>query len=320
MGLNDARAYNTVWDEAKHHRGQPDNAGQFGPGGGAADTAADPGAPADEAGDPRTFSVAEDVQHLMDINLRDPYAWSESDEIDRAAIDLAVDKGDELRRGRLKPGDDFREQMAEANALIAYRDKAYAGMNAYLRGQPTVTIDADAIKTMLPEFPALREAGDANAAGWVHEESSDLSKDVMRAGFGGGHSVVLDGTGDSSIESLSKKLLAAKAKGLRVVGEYATVSVDEAIRRARQRAETHKDRGMVPESVIRHTHASVSLVLPQAIGRGLFDEARVWDTETNGPGKPPKMIAEFREGKLTIHDDEAWKRFQAKGEVDTGKG
>jgi hypothetical protein len=173
---------------------------------------------------------------------------------------------------------------------------------------------------MLPEFAPLRAAGQGNAASWVHEESSDLSKDTMRAGFDGGHNVVLDGTGDSSLESLSKKLLAAKAKGLRVVGEYATVSVDEAIRRARQRALTHTDRGMVPESVIRHTHASVSLVLPQAIGRGLFDEARVWDTEANGPGQPPKMIAEYRDGKLTIHDDGAWKRFQAKGEEDTGKG
>lgn len=37
MGLTDARAYRTVWDESKHPRGQPGNAGQFGSGGGGAE-------------------------------------------------------------------------------------------------------------------------------------------------------------------------------------------------------------------------------------------------------------------------------------------
>jgi hypothetical protein len=75
------------------------------------------------------------------LDLRDPSAWADSDGFDRDAIDLAIEKGDEFNHGVSKPGDDIREQMAEMNALIAYRDKAYAGMNAYLRGQPKVTLD-----------------------------------------------------------------------------------------------------------------------------------------------------------------------------------
>jgi hypothetical protein len=90
--------------------------------------------------------------------------------------------------------------------------------------------------------------------------------------------------------------------------------------RAEEREKKHPGRGKVAPHVIKHTHASVSLVLPQAIGRGLFDEARVWDTSGNDPSAPPRMIAEYRDGKLTIHDEGAWKRFQAKGEEDTGKG
>lgn len=174
----------------------------------------------------------------------------------------------------------------------------------------TVKIDCDEIKAILPEFRPLAKAGEPRSASFVHEESSDLGKAAMRRGFSGRYNVVLDGTGDGSMESLMKKIKAARAAGYRVVANYATVDTDEAVRRSMARAQKEPDRGIVPESVIRQNHAAVSAIFPEAVKAGMFDEARVYDTGV--PGGKPQLLFETKDGKQNVVNQEGYSRFLAK--------
>jgi predicted ABC-type ATPase len=170
-----------------------------------------------------------------------------------------------------------------------------------------VMIDSDAIKANLPEYQAMVNNGDTRAAGYCHSESSDIAKRTMNESFVGKQNVVLDGTGNSSSAGVEQKCALARAAGFKVRAEYVTCSVDEAIRRATDRA---KETGrMVGETQIRNLHRHVSQIFPEAVKKGLFDEAHLWDTE----GNSPVLVASVKGTELTVHDDKAWARFLLKG-------
>jgi predicted ABC-type ATPase len=172
-----------------------------------------------------------------------------------------------------------------------------------------VHIDVDSIKKSLPEYNVLGHAGDARAASYVHEESSYLGKRAMNESFKAGQNVVLDGTGDSKLESVLKKTDAARAGGLKVRGEYVTCSVDTALKRAADRAV--KTGRSVPEAVIRATHASVSSIYPVAVKRGAYDESHLWDND----GKKPVLVASSKGTEMTVHDQKLWHKFLAKAKA-----
>lgn len=331
-----ARGYAGTWDESKHPRGQPENAGQFGPGGGGPkDAPARPApssetkggdhetkAPARGAAAPDNGQAARDHETDAAITLAEKHEHSLDAYRDKATGQFTPER--QAVHDRIVGGH-FAGKVpvpkGQARTFYVLGGGSGAGKTSMVKSgavrlgdvSTTVLIDPDAIKTQIPEFRPLKRAGSLVAGAFVHEESSHLAKRTTAEAFERGHNVVLDGTGDGSLDGLTKKLAAARKAGLRVVGEYATVSVDEAIRRSNERGKNNPDRGVVPEAAVRHTHASVSVVLPQAIGRGLFDEARVWDTEGVAPGQPPRMIAEYKDGKLTLHDEAAWNRFLLKG-------
>jgi len=172
----------------------------------------------------------------------------------------------------------------------------------------TVHIDSDQIKAKIPEYDNMVSKKNPKSAAFVHEESSAVSKELQKRASSGGYNTLLDGTGDSSIESLESKIVAMKDSGQRVVAHYVTVDTETAVKRSNARAE--KTGRVVPEAVVRATHASVSRVLPEALQRGLFDEVTLWDTN----GSKAKAIMSARGSEVTIHDASAWNKFVAKGE------
>lgn len=170
-----------------------------------------------------------------------------------------------------------------------------------------VAIDADEIKKHIPEYNKGVAAKDLSAASFAHEESSYLSKRILQEASKKSLNVMLDGTGDSGIDSLKKKVDIMRANGAKVVANYVTVDTKEALRRNAERA---KETGrMPPESMVREVHATVSRVVPEAIKRGLFDEFKLVDTNTGSP-----VVVATAVGKgLTIHNQALWDRFLAKG-------
>lgn len=171
----------------------------------------------------------------------------------------------------------------------------------------TVHIDSDAIKGMLPEYQQMVDAKDHRAASHVHEESSYIAKMIQAKASGGSYHTLLDGTGNSSLESLSGKVAAMRKAGQRVVAQYVTVPTEIALQRNIERAK--KTGRLPPESMLRACHASVSKIVPEAVNAGLFDEFALWDTE-NGV----VQVASIEGGKFVVHDQALWKKFLDKGQ------
>lgn len=158
----------------------------------------------------------------------------------------------------------------------------------------SIMIDSDAIKGKLPEYRLtsqisyVKAVNGETAAGYVHEESSALAKRIMNIANNDGYNYVLDGTGDGSVKSLTKKIQDARKSGAKVVGVYATVPTDVALKRATERG--IKTGRVIRPEVITNTHKKVSQILPECAH--LFDEVKLYDTTneailiaTGGNGK-----------------------------------
>ena len=141
-----------------------------------------------------------------------------------------------------------------------------------------VQINADDIKEQLPGYLDRTDAFDKRAAADYHEESSYIAKEIQAQAYAGGHDIVLDGTGNSSIESLQGKIDAAHENGYQVVGNYATLPTELAVKN--QEARFLNTGRYVPNEVVREIHASVSSVFPQAASN--FDRVNLWDNTVKG--------------------------------------
>jgi predicted ABC-type ATPase len=176
-----------------------------------------------------------------------------------------------------------------------------------------VHINADDVKGQLPEFDALRFSAQRyeheGAAGFVHEESSYLAKQMQKKAFATRRHVVLDGTGDSSPESLGKKITQARDAGYYVRAAYATVPTNMAWDRARKRA-TGTEKRFVKESIVRGTHKSVSQTLPEAVRRSWFDDVTLSDTSAE---TPRTILTQVRGQDAVIVDPKGYQDFLAKG-------
>lgn len=182
-----------------------------------------------------------------------------------------------------------------------------------------VLINADDAKARLPEYKGLQDAGNTSqAARVVHEESSDMTKEQMKASRDGGHDYVLDGVGDGSVNGLRDKAQAARDAGYAVKGYYVATDVNRAVSAAKKRAITPGDKSfgrVVPEARLRADHRSVSKILPKAIDDGVFDEVEVWDNQFDG--NPTKVFSAKKnpDGSMTktVHDEARWQTFLDKG-------
>lgn len=173
-------------------------------------------------------------------------------------------------------------------------------------------VDPDGAKKHIPEYNAGVAAKDKTAAAFVHEESSHMAKSTMNGALSNGHDVVYDSVGDSGYKKLSGKVAEMRANGAKnIEAHYATVDVDEAIRRSDSRAA--KTGRFVPHEYIREAHRDVSRTFRESVKEGLFDKADLWDTGGK-QGDAPKHVASYtKSGGLKIHDKDAWSAFEERG-------
>jgi predicted ABC-type ATPase len=169
-----------------------------------------------------------------------------------------------------------------------------------------VAIDPDAIKTYIPEYRRGLDSKDPNAAAFAHEESSYLGKQIMTRAVENGYNTLLDGTGNSAIEDLTRKVAQMKQGGRKAIATYVTVDTD--IAQARNLARAEKTGRLVPETFLRACHASVSNVFPKAISAGLFDEVNLIDTSS---GKAVRVLS-AKGHKVEVHDNDRWEAFMSK--------
>lgn len=166
-----------------------------------------------------------------------------------------------------------------------------------------VHIDADAVKGQLPEYREMIAAGNRNAAGFTHEESTDITALMVQRAGTAGVDTIYDGIGNSSIDKLRAKVETLRARGQRSIATYVTVPTETAIARAIARGQ--KTGRMIPPSVIAELHANVSKVFPEVVRQGIFDHVNLWDNR----GDKPVKIATGRGRTLTIHDHVLYGEF-----------
>ena len=169
-----------------------------------------------------------------------------------------------------------------------------------------VNINPDTYKVCYPEYKKMVEEGNVKRASpFCHEESSDFSKVALKRGIQGNYNVLMDGTGDNSVENLEKKVDLMRSGGHSIVANYMTVDVEEAAKRAIDREE--KTGRHVDEPYLRATYKSLSEVVPAAIARGLYDKFTMWDNSFED--RIPRAIATAVGKELTILDKERWDKF-----------
>lgn len=162
--------------------------------------------------------------------------------------------------------------------------------------EDAVKMDADNIKGMLPEYNEMIKAGNGAAARYAHEESSALVKRIQSITLELGYNALLDGTGDGSPGSLSKKINQGKKNGYKIVGEYVTIPTELALERADARAK--KSGRKIDQNVIIGIHKKVSQRATEFAKD--FDEIRVYENidkptliAKGGGGKPLKALKGF---------------------------
>jgi predicted ABC-type ATPase len=173
-----------------------------------------------------------------------------------------------------------------------------------------LTVDADEIKSKLPEYREMLEVKDKAAAGFAHEESSYLAKEIMARSLKEGLNTNLDGTGDGGYDGLKKKIRDARAAGMPVTANYMTIETETSWAISKKRFEATGR--FVPEKILRNTHKKVSQILPQAMEDDLFDDVSLWD---NNVKDEPVLVMRKKQGQPPeILDKAMWERFLAKAD------
>ena len=208
----------------------------------------------------------------------------------------------------------------ETPVLVMYGGGPASGKSTVLENMysnpdkiSTVTVDPDEIKKYLPGYLRMAETSD-QAAGYYHEESSMIAKQLAEVLFKENYNVVYDGTGDGSVNSVMKKINGARSRGYKVNAAYVTVDTDEALRRNQGRYDRAKARGEVarlpdPE-MVRETHRKVTQILTQLSSE--FDSVSLYDNN----GKSGKLIATGSKGRQLTPvpgEEKAFNGFLAKG-------
>ena len=175
------------------------------------------------------------------------------------------------------------------------------------QGKKAAQVNADLMKEQLPEWKSM--GNDTAKAGFVHEESSYLAKRLTAAAIQRKTDVVLDGTGDSSPQSMEKKISGAKQAGYKVNGVYVTQPTELALQGALARGA--KTGRYVNERVIIETHKGVSQTFPKIVGQ--FDSVKLYETRDMFTTGKAKLLGQGEKGKFTVVDKAGYQEFLDKG-------
>jgi hypothetical protein len=186
-----------------------------------------------------------------------------------------------------------------------------SGLVKYPSQKAAVWVDPDRIKAYLPEYNAAVAAKNRLGAAIVHEESSHISKLVMKEAVRRGQNIVQDTVGDGGVEKLLKTLNAKRDEGYRIVANYTSNRMKLALQLSEKRG--LKTGRFVPPTFIREAHIMVSRALPTVMQEGAFDAINLWNTDIKGTAR---LIATAdASGTLVIKNQKLWEQFLAKGNI-----
>lgn len=163
--------------------------------------------------------------------------------------------------------------------------------------QFSLHVDADEIKTLLPEARALHAAGNPQWASAVHEESRIIADLVLQEGITNGLDIVYDSTGqyNSGFDTLKS----ARSSGYDVIMHYNAASPESLDRNIQLRSATD------PRSLPSHFNAAVMdrnyKVMP-AVAKAA-DEFYLWDSTDIGSRRLLAEKPDLQSPLNVLHED-----------------
>jgi predicted ABC-type ATPase len=167
-------------------------------------------------------------------------------------------------------------------------------------GQNFVRIDADLIKTMLPEYESGVAASARDAAAIVHEESSVIAGEVRERAIAEGYSMIVDGTG-ANADKYSLLLTRLSDEGYHTNLVAMNADVEQGVARSAARAEQFGR--WVPEKFIRDTYAKIPASFAQ--NSALADNFMLFDNS----GTTARLVWAFTEDGENVYDARYAARF-----------
>ncbi|MCP1136295.1 zeta toxin family protein [Paenibacillus polysaccharolyticus] len=140
-------------------------------------------------------------------------------------------------------------------------------------GNAFLIIDADEIKSMLPEYISLLQTDPKEMAKILHDESSDIALALLHDSAEKKLNTIYDGT-MKNYEKYDRIITKLKQLGYQVRLVIADVDIDEAMRRNEQRFQ--RTGRFVPVMELRQSHIGVAAVFHQLKDRA--DEYVLYDT------------------------------------------
>lgn len=184
--------------------------------------------------------------------------------------------------------------------------------------QEHVYANADSMKFEQTIFKELKAAKDWRASMYVHEESSDMVKELTKRAIARRSDFVLDGVGGGEPGKFLDKIAKAKEAGYVTHVELADVPVEVALERAYERAinPNSEDFGrfVKPHETITN-HQEVAARFLEWRDSPIIDSWQLWATETESPAGR-LLVAERRAGKTIINDQARYDQFIAKAHPD----
>lgn len=174
------------------------------------------------------------------------------------------------------------------------------------RDIPIVVIDSDKIKEKIPEYEEKLKSDKKNAASYVHDESSDISADLISKCISEGKNFIYDGT-MKNLEKYKGIIQNARDNNYAVVAMVVDTSID--IARDRVYVRFKKTGRNVKDEDIVASHKGVSQVYP--ILKDMVDEYFLVDTSSDEvPFK--YVVTKFRGHEEEVHDEEKLQQFLEK--------
>ena len=173
------------------------------------------------------------------------------------------------------------------------------GLNGIPSPADSLHLDADEIKTLIPEARALHAAGNLDWANTVHEESRTIVDMALQQGIKDGHDIVYDSTGQ--FNSGFGTLQAARDNGYEIVTHYnvATPARLEAARLKRQQTDPRN----IPSHLASATIATNRTTMPKVAD--FADEFYLWDAD-NDTGARTLLARKKKGGQLEVLDIRAY--------------
>ena len=176
----------------------------------------------------------------------------------------------------------------------------------HIPSEGVINVDADHIKTMLPEYNSILRDNDSRAAFVVHEESSDIAKIITQRAQAQRMHLIIDKTLAKEKSSLIQ-IERFKDAGYDVALVGVTIDIKEALIRALERY--YSSGRLPPANIMVAAHIGFNKAFEtyaKAVNRVLL-----FDNTNDG-----ELIARGSEGKLEILNKKWYNKAQQRGKID----